>query len=168
MKWKCTPQIEAVPVSLCTLNYSHWLPGKAAIYQLQEMLSMNISTDVCRFCRYLGFSCGKNIGSTKSCAVLAEWPCRQGLCYWFITVKGHKSKYCTAWCYWETTQLQFTIFKWFEVSPSSSYKNIFEISQKAGKFEWPLSLIIENSHLPDKSLLPETVFSEMLIYYCCR
>lgn len=111
MKWKYIPQIKAVPVSLCTLNYSHWLPGKAAIYELQEMLSRNISTNVCRLCRYLGLSCGNNIQSTKSCAVFVKWPCRQGQYYWFITVKGPKSKYCTVLCYWDTTQLKFTIFK---------------------------------------------------------
>lgn len=61
---------ESCSVSLCTLNYSHWLPGKAAIYELQEMLSRNILTNVCRFCRSLGLSCGNNIGSSRSCAVL--------------------------------------------------------------------------------------------------
>lgn len=49
------------------------------------------------------------------------------------------------------------------MSPSSSYKNVFEISLKTGKFEWPVSLLIENPHLTDKILLPETVLSEMFI-----
>lgn len=44
------------------------------------------------------------------------------------------------------------------MSPSSSYKNVFEISQKTGQFEWSLSLLIENYHLTDKSPLPETAF----------
>lgn len=149
-------------MSLCTLNYSHWLPGRAAIYELQEMLSMNISTNACRFCRYLGFSWGNNIESTKSCALLVEWPCRQGLYYWFITVKGLKSKYCTVLCYWETTQFKFTIlsdFKWAEIPVTNLY---LKYPRKQGYLRglWVYSWKTITSQT---NLLPETAFSEMLI-----
>lgn len=124
---------------------------------------MSISTNVCRFCRYLVFSCGNNIERTKSCEVLVECLIDKGCTTDSSLQKDLRASIALHCATERPHNSNLLFFKWFYESPSSSYKNIFEISQKAGKFEWPLSLLTENYHLTDKSLLSETAFSEMLI-----